>query len=163
MARQSSVGWAFGWLVSAVIWSCIEKKLWFPGPFSKQKMKCACTLRWGAPATFSESTELSCACPNSVVKSSLSQLDMCSSEHKCFAEHKNNHSMTIEAKYVPNLAYHEKWTASQVEWQVRKTVLACCRIGKNFHNSHPKHYVTNWAVHPPPPPPPYMQMNKYTW
>ena len=26
-------------------------------------MKCACTLRWGAPATFSESGELARACP----------------------------------------------------------------------------------------------------
>ena len=63
MARQSFFGWACAWLVSAVFWSWIEKKLWFPGPFSKRKMKCAWTLRWGAPATFSESTELSCACP----------------------------------------------------------------------------------------------------
>ena len=47
--------------------SCIlvidRKKLWFPWPFSKRKMKCACTLGSRAPATFSESAELSCACP----------------------------------------------------------------------------------------------------
>ena len=63
MAHQSSVGWACGWLVSAVFWPWIEEKLWFPWPFSKRKMKCACTFGWGAPATFSESAKLSCACP----------------------------------------------------------------------------------------------------
>ena len=63
MARESSVGWACGWLVSAVFWLWIERKLRFPGPFSKPKMKCACTFGRGAPATFSESAELSCACP----------------------------------------------------------------------------------------------------
>ena len=36
------------WLVSAVFWLWIEKKLWFPGPFSKRKMKCACTFGWGS-------------------------------------------------------------------------------------------------------------------
>ena len=37
MARQSSVGWACGWLVSAAVWSWIEKELWFPRSFSKRK------------------------------------------------------------------------------------------------------------------------------
>ena len=39
--------------------------LWFPWPFLilKRKMKCACTFGSRSPATFSESTELSCACP----------------------------------------------------------------------------------------------------
>ena len=36
--------------------------LWFPWPFLKRKMKCACTLGSRVPATFSESAELSCAC-----------------------------------------------------------------------------------------------------
>ena len=64
MARQPSVGWACGWLVSAVFWSWVEKMLWFPWPFLKRKkMKCACTLGSRAPATFSESAELPCACP----------------------------------------------------------------------------------------------------
>ena len=76
MARQPSVGRAFGWLASAVFWSWVENKLRFPWPFSKRKTKCACTLGSRAPATFSESAELSCACPSSVTKSSLSQLDM---------------------------------------------------------------------------------------
>ena len=36
--------------------SCIlvvdrKNKLWFPGPFSKRKMKCTRTFGWGAPAT----------------------------------------------------------------------------------------------------------------
>ena len=47
--------------------SCIlvidRKKLWFPWLFSKRKMKCACTIGSRSPATFSESGELSCACP----------------------------------------------------------------------------------------------------
>ena len=47
--------------------SCVlvmdRKKLWFPWPFSKRKMKCACTLGSRSPATFSESAEWSCACP----------------------------------------------------------------------------------------------------
>ena len=47
--------------------SCIlvmdRKKLWFPWPFSKRKMKCAYTLGSRAPATFSESAELSWAFP----------------------------------------------------------------------------------------------------
>ena len=62
MARQSSTGWACGWLVSAVFWSRIEKN-WFPWPFSKRKMKCACTFGSRTLATCSESAELSCACP----------------------------------------------------------------------------------------------------
>ena len=37
MARQSSVGWACGWLVSAVFGAWIEKELSFPWPFSKLK------------------------------------------------------------------------------------------------------------------------------
>ena len=64
MARQPSVGWACGWLVSAVFWSWVENKLWFSWPFPNRKMKCACTLGSRAPATFSESAELSCACPS---------------------------------------------------------------------------------------------------
>ena len=66
MARQPSVGWACGcnWLVSAVFWSCVENKLWFSWPFSKRNMKCTCTLGSRTPATFSESAELSCACPS---------------------------------------------------------------------------------------------------
>ena len=63
MARQPSIGWACGWLVSAVFWSWVEKMLWFAWPFLKRKMKCACTLGSRAPATFSESAELSYACP----------------------------------------------------------------------------------------------------
>ena len=39
MARQPNVGRACGWLVSAVFWSWVEKKLWFPWPFSKRKMR----------------------------------------------------------------------------------------------------------------------------
>ena len=64
MARQPSVGSACGWLVSAVFWSWVENKLWFPWPFSKRKMKCACTLGLHTPATLSESAELLCACPS---------------------------------------------------------------------------------------------------
>ena len=63
MARQSAAGWACGWLVSPVFWSWIERKLWFPWPFSKRKKNCARTFGSRAPATFSESAELSCACP----------------------------------------------------------------------------------------------------
>ena len=48
MARQSSVGWACGWLVSAVFWLWIEKKLWFSGPFSKRKMKMRVHIRLGS-------------------------------------------------------------------------------------------------------------------
>ena len=62
MARQPSVGWACGWLVSAVFWSWVGKMLWFPWPFLKRKMKCTRTLGSRAPATFSESAEFSCAC-----------------------------------------------------------------------------------------------------
>ena len=64
MARQPSIGWAWGWFVSAVFWSWVENKLWFPWPFSKRKMKCGCTLGSHAPATFSESAKLSCTCPS---------------------------------------------------------------------------------------------------
>ena len=76
MARQPNVGRACGWLVSAVFWSWVEKKLWFPWPFSKRKMKCACTLGSRAPATFSESLGYRAHALSSVVKSSLRQLDM---------------------------------------------------------------------------------------
>ena len=52
MARQSSVGWACGWLVSIVFWLWIEKKLWFPGPFSKRKMKMRVHIRMGSTCVF---------------------------------------------------------------------------------------------------------------
>ena len=39
-----------------------SKKLLFPRPFSKRKMKCAWTFGLCASATFSESADLLCAC-----------------------------------------------------------------------------------------------------
>ena len=76
MARQSSVGWACGWLVSAVFWSWIEKKLWFPSPFWNEK--------WNARAhsvrthlqQFQSPWSYRAHALSSVVKSSLTQLDM---------------------------------------------------------------------------------------
>ena len=63
MARQSSVGLTCGLPVSAVIWSWIEKIFDFPDRFRNEKWNSRAHSVGGAPATFSESTEFSCACP----------------------------------------------------------------------------------------------------
>ena len=77
MARQLLVYWLCGWLVSAIFLAWIEEKLFFPWPFSKQKMKCRCTFRSRALATFSSKPRNHCRhVQSSIAKSSLTQLDM---------------------------------------------------------------------------------------
>ena len=78
MTRQSSVGWACGWLVSAVFWLWIVKKLRFPGPLWKGNEK------WNERAhsvgehlqRFQSHWSYRARALSSVAKSSLSQLDV---------------------------------------------------------------------------------------
>ena len=76
MASQPSVGWACGWLVSAVFWSWIEKSSDFPHRFRNEKWNaCAHSVR-AHLQHFQSQQSYHAHAPSSVAKSSLSQLDM---------------------------------------------------------------------------------------
>ena len=88
MARQPSVGWACGWLVSAVFWSWVENMRWFPWPFRFWNEK------WNARAHsvrahlrhFQSQRSYRAHALSSVAKSSLSQLDMSQDSHDRFSK-----------------------------------------------------------------------------
>ena len=76
MARQSSVSWACGSLVSSVTWTSKEQKLLLPRLFSKPKRKMHVHIRLARTRNRLRffippppPVESSCSCPSSVAKS----------------------------------------------------------------------------------------------
>ena len=76
MARQSPVGWACGWLVSAVFWSWIEKSSDFPDRFRNEKWNARAHSVGEHLQRFQSPRSYRAHALSSVGKSSLSQLDM---------------------------------------------------------------------------------------
>ena len=76
MARQSSVGWACGRLVSAVSWLWIEKGSDFPDRFQNEKWNARAHSIGEHLQRFQSPRSYRAHALSSVAKSSLSQLDM---------------------------------------------------------------------------------------
>ena len=104
-------------------------------PFSKRKMKCACTFGLHAPPMFSESAELSCACPifrrekltdptrykKACILSALAMLYQCCPWHLCSGQalfrNINKHGHVTIVCGAP----------SSTAWQV-ENILFCVKI-----------------------------------
>ena len=76
MARQSSIGWACGWLVSAVFLSRIKKSFDFPDRFRNEKWNARAHSVGEHVQHFQSPRSYLAHALSSVAKSSLSQLDM---------------------------------------------------------------------------------------